>query len=461
MAPNFRPPPFHRVTLLLIAVMLALGTVGTALAGAGFKPSAQERHGLVAEVDGMINPVTQRFISRAIKKGEKDGAEIVIIKLDTLGGLLSSTEKIVKDLLSDRVITVVYVYPPGGGATSAGTFITAAANVAVMAPATNIGAAAPVSSGGEDIEDTLKSKVVQHTLALMRGIAEERGRNAEALQDTVTEPEPKSYDAEQAVELRVVDFIAKNMDDLLEQLDGRTVETASWTRTLNTRDLHLREINMTVIEKFLFFLADPNVSFLLLSLGGLGLVIEFFNPGIIFPGVIGVILLILAFVSLGNLPVNWAAAGFILLAGALVVAELFVAGFGILGIAAIVSFVLGGLLLFSSFGTPSPTLPSVRVSLWLLGSLSGAFTLFGIWFIRTAVQSRRTEVRPEPVPSPLIGIVGTANTDLTPRGTVQVESEVWTAVSEDGNVIESGERVRVLKVEGNILTVARVEDQTA
>ena len=440
-----RSGPFRAVFLLCFVAMVVLGIAGPAL--------AQERHALVTEVDGAINPVTERFISRVIDKGERDGAEVVIIKLDTPGGLLSSTRKIVQDLLNDQVPTVVYVYPPGARAASAGTFITAAANFAVMAPGTNIGAAAPVSGGGGDIPDTLKSKVVQDTLALMRSIAEIRGRNSKALEDTVTEPTPKAYDATEAVELNVVDFIARDVADLLRQINGETVQTPSGPRTLDTSGLALRHVRMNFVEKFLFFLADPNVSFLLLSLGGLGLVIELFNPGLFVPGVVGVILLILAFLSLGNLPVNWAFAGFFLLAGALVVAEIFVSGFGVLGIGAIVSFVLGGLLLFS--GSGSPTAPSTGVSLWLLGSIAGAFTLFGFWFFRTVAQSRRAARETEPALSPLIGALGVATTDLAPGGMVRVDERMWTAVTEDDIVIKAGEKVRVLKLEGVILTVAR------
>ena len=454
-----RSKPFRGIMLPLSVAMLVLGMVGPTLAHAGPEGREQERHALVAEVDGMINPVTQRFISRVIDKGVKSEAEVVIIKLDTPGGLLSSTRKIVEDLLSDRVPTAVYVYPSGARAASAGTFITAAANIAVMAPGSNIGAAAPVASGGEDIPDTLKSKVVQDTLALMRSIAEVRGRNSEALEDTVTEPQPMSYDAKQALELNVVDSIAQDVDDLLQQIHGTTVDTASGPRTLDTRDLALREINMSFVEKFLFILADPNISFLLLSLGGLGLVVELFNPGLMVPGVVGVILLILAFLSLGNLPVNWAGVGLILLAMVLLVAELFVSGFGVLGIGAIVSFILGGLILFG--GTGFPAVPSQRVSLWVLLPFTGACTLFGFWFLRTMVQSRRAGRLPESPPSPLIGSLGIVTTDLAPRGTVSVTGEIWTAVTEDGIVIEIGERVEVLKVEGTLLTVGRVEEGTA
>ena len=444
-----RPRLLHLIFLPLFTAMLALGLVGPAL--------AQERHALVADLDGIINPVTQRYVERVIDKGEKDGAELVIIKLDTPGGLLSSTRKMVQDLLSDRVPTAVYVYPQGAQAASAGTFITAAANFAVMAPGTNIGAAAPVAGGGEDIPETLKSKVVEDTAALMRTIARQRNRNSEKLEETVRNA--IAYDSRQAVDLDVVDFEAKDMADLLRQINGKTVETASGPKTLDTSDLVLRDIKMSFVEKFLFFLADPNVSFMLLSLGGLGLVIELFNPGLIIPAVVGVILLILAFVSLGNLPVNWAAVGFIILAGVLVVAELLVSGFGILGIGAIVAFILGGLLLFSSFGSPSPTAPSVGVSLWLLGSLAGVFTFFGVWVFRTIIQSRRAARGQKPAPSPLIGAIGVVTMDLAPRGMVRVEERVWTAGTEDDTVIKIGERVKVLEAEGTILTVARAEEQ--
>ena len=443
--------PFRGILLVLFTTMLALGIAGPAL--------SQSRHALVAEVDGMINPVTQRYISRVVDRGERDGSEVVIIKLNTPGGLLDSTRKIVEDLLSDRVPTAVYVYPSGAQAASAGTFITAAANFAVMAPGTNIGAAAPVAGGGEDVPETLKSKVVEDTLALMRAIAEIRNRNAEALEDTITEPNPRAYDTRQAVDLKVVGFAAESISDLLRQIDGKTLEMESGPRTLDTRGLVLRDMKMNFIEKFLFFLADPNVSFILLSLGGLGLVVELFNPGLIIPGVTGVILLILAFLSFGNLPVNWAAVGLIILAAVLLIAEVFVAGFGVLGIGAIVSFILGGLLLFSSFGAPSPTMPDIGVNLWLLGTFAGVFALLGFWFLRTVVQSRRgSRSFGRPPPSPLLGAVGMATEDLSPRGTVYVESEEWTAVTEGDIFIGKGERVKVLKVEGTVLTVARPDE---
>ncbi len=428
-------------------LIFALGLVGQVV--------PQGDHALVAEVDGAINPVSERFISRAIDQATAEGAEILIITLDTPGGLLSSTRNIVQDLLNAPIPVAVYVWPPGAQAASAGTFVTAAANFAVMAPSTNIGAAAPVTSSGEDISETMEAKVIEDTTALMRSIASQRGRNAEALEDTITQA--TAYDAEEAVQLNVADFIATNVDDLLSQVDGLTVETSTGMKTLETEGLSQRNIKMNVIEQFLDFLADPNVSFLLLSLGGLGLVVELLNPGGIVPGLVGVIFLILAFVSFGNLPVNWAGVALIILALALLVAEILVSGFGVFGVGSVVSFVLGGLLLFNNFGPADPTDASIGVNLWLLGSVTAVFAIVGLWVIRTIVDSRRGRRQDRPPESPLIGMVGVVADDLVPRGTALVADEVWTAISEGGSVIESGEEVQVQSLHGAVLTVLRSE----
>ena len=444
MAPRF--PMALRVGLLAVSLAaLALGVAGQAL--------AQQRHALVGEVDGMINPVTQRYISRVIEKGEEDGAEIVIIKLDTPGGLLSSTEKIVEDLLGATVPTAVFVYPAGAAAASAGTFITAAANFAVMSPGSNIGAATPVASGGEDIPETLKTKVVEHTASRMRAIAEQRNRNAQALEDTVRKA--LSYDATQAVELGVADFITADILGLLAEVDGSSVKTAAGTVVLDTSGLVLNEEGMNLIEKFLFFLADPNVSFLLLSIGGLGIVVELFNPGLIFPALVGVICLVLAFLSLGNLPVNWAGAALILFAMALLVAELLVSGFGVLGVGAIVSFILGALILFSGTGLPND--PSPRVSLWLLVPFASVIFAGGGYVMWTITQSRK---RPADVGAPtMVGEVGEVTSELAPRGIVRMRNEHWTAVTEGPGSVPAGVRVRVVEVDGVILTVSKLDDQ--
>ena len=378
----------------------------------------------------------------------------MIIQLDTPGGLLSSAREIVQELLEAEVPVAVYVSPQGARAGSAGTFITAAANFAVMAPGTNIGAATPVSGTGEDLGETLKNKVTNDAAALIRSVAEERGRNADKLEETVRDA--TSFTAVEAVEFNVVDFIAKDLDDLLDQLHGSVAETAAGPRTLDLRDLPLRRLNKNLLEHFLDFISDPNISFLLLSIGGLGIVIEMFNPGLIVPAVVGVICLLLAFLALGNLPVNWAGVIFILLAIVLAVLEIQVAGFGILGAGAIVAFIVGGLIMFTQFGGASPTLPPVSVSRWLLGGTGAVLGGVMGYVVLVAYQSRKAG-RQADQPS-LLGEVGTITAELAPRGIVQVGNETWTAASEYGNVIAVGESVRVTKVDGLILTVSRQED---
>ena len=438
------------VLLLCFLVALALGGLGSAL--------AQGEQAILAEVDGAINPVTQRFIEGAVKKGESEDAELVIIQLDTPGGLLTSTEKIVETLLRDRVPTVVYVSPRGAFAASAGTFITVAANFAVMAPGTSIGAASPVGGAGEDLPETLSKKVTEAVDALVRSVADVRGRNSEELSRTVRES--VAFSAEEAVAKNVVDFIALDVTDLLRQLDGRTMtlvtaEGVEYQHTLHTSDLRIQTVKMNLIERFLFFLADPNVSFLLLSIGGLGIVVELFNPGLIVPAVVGIICLILAFLSLGNLPVNWAGVGLILFAMVLLIAELVVAGFGVLGIGAIVSFVLGSLILFSETGLPAG--PSTRVSLWILVPFVTIVFAGGGWVMWTIAQSRKPGQ--ERAVSDLVGQIGEVASDLALRGTVRLQNELWTAVAEGPDSIAAGERVKVLWVEGSVLTVTRIQEE--
>ena len=446
MRPTARLRAF--TTLFICIGMMLAGLLGPAVAQV--RAQTQAPHILLLKVDGIINPVKERLIARTIRQAEEDGATLVVIELDTPGGLLSSTRKIVTELLEAQVSVAVYVSPRGARAGSAGTFITAAANFAVMAPGTNIGAATPISSTGEDLEDTLATKVENDAAALIRSIAQARGRNQDKLEETVRKA--SSFTALEAVKLNVVDFIAEDLDDLLAYLDGKVVETSSGPRVLDTRDLDRRRVNKNLLENFLELISDPNISFILLTVGGLGIVIELFNPGLIAPGVVGVICLLLAFLALGNLPVNWAGVAFILVAVVLAALEVTVAGFGILGVGAVVSFVIGGLILF---GGTSPTLPSLSVSRWLLGGFALVFAFTALYVGRTVYQSRRAAR--EPTRAAIVGALGTVTRELTPRGVVQVGSETWTAVSEDGNVISVGEGIKVSKVDGLIVTISRQE----
>ena len=428
--------------LIAFASVFIAGVAGPILS------QAQGPHVLVIEVDGVINPVKQRFISRAIDKAVEDQAELLVIQLDTPGGLLSSTRDIVENLLAAPIPVAVFVSPRGARAGSAGTFITAAGHFAVMAPGTNIGAATPISSTGQDLDETLASKVENDAAALMRSIAQVRGRNQDKLEETVRLA--SSFTAEEAVDLNVVDFIASDLNDLLEQLDGRQVETAAGAKTLNTRGLPAKRMNKNILENFLELISDPNISFIFLTVGGLGIVIELINPGLIVPGVVGVICLLLAFLALGNLPVNWIGVAFIFVAIALAILETQVAGWGILGVGSIVSFLFGGLILF---GGTTPTMPSVEVNRWLVIGVSGTLALSLVIITRTILESRRNaggSLRPS-----LVGMTGTVTGEISPRGIVQVGNETWTAISEDGTVIAVGQLVQVSKADGLILTVSR------
>lgn len=437
---------FRIAWIAFFCLLLMLGLAGPLL--------AQAPNVLLLEVDGVINPVKERLIARTIEQAERDKATLVVIELDTPGGLLTSTRVIVEELLEADVPTVVYVSPRGAQAGSAGTFITVAANFAVMAPGTNIGAATPVSATGQDLNETLANKATNDAAALIRSIAQERDRNAEKLEETVRDA--ASFTATEALELNVVDFIASDLDDLLAQLDGQIVETSVGTSTLDTRDLRLRRVNKSFLEHFLEFISDPNVSFILLTVGGLGIVVEIFNPGLIFPGVVGVIALLLAFLALGNLPVNWAGVAFIGLAIVLAFLEAQVAGWGILGVGAIISFVVGGLILFSQFGGASPTLPPIGVNRWLLAGVAGSMTLALLYLVRVVIQSRRGGG--ETQRSSLVGEAAIVTSELAPRGVVRVGNQTWTAISENGTVIAPGETVTVTGIDGLILTVSPQSD---
>jgi membrane-bound serine protease (ClpP class) len=401
----------------------------------------------VVELDGTITLVTERFISRALDEAEDDGAELVVIRIDTPGGTLDATRDIVTRLLAAEVPVVSYVAPDGARAASAGTFVTAAAGLAAMAPTTNIGAAAVITGEGEDLPETLGKKVTEDTAALIRSIAELRGRNSDALEATIRDA--LAYTASEAVELGVVDLIAVDLPDLLAQLDGREISTASGSLRVSTSDLTVRELRQSFVERFLGFLADPNIAFLLLSLGGLGLVVEIWSPGLGIPGALGVGFLILAYASFGVLPFSWAGVALIALAVALIAGEMHAPGGGILGVAGVIALILGGLFLFDSGGGVDVFDPSVKVSLWLLavvGAAAGALVGWLAWEMRRSaselayVSGTSHEA--------LIGQAAVVTRALDPSGEVLVAGEHWQANVTEGVVVDSGASVVIRTVDG-------------
>jgi len=413
----------------------------------------------VVELDGTITLVTERFISRALDEAEDAGAELVVIRIDTPGGMLDATRDIVTKLLAAEIPVVSYVAPDGARAASAGTFVTAAAGLAAMAPTTNIGAAAVITGEGEDLPETLGKKVTEDTAALIRSIAELRGRNSDALEATIRDA--LAYTASEAVELGVVDLIAVDLPDLLAQLDGREIPTASGSRIVSTADLAVRDIKQSFVERFLGFLADPNIAFLLLSLGGLGLVVEIWSPGLGIPGALGVGFLILAYASFGVLPFSWAGVALIALAVALIAGEMHAPGGGILGVAGVIALILGGLFLFNSGGGADVFDPSVKVSLWLLavvGATAGALVGWLAWEMRRSAAE--LAYVSDTSHEALIGQTAVVTRALDPSGEVLVRGEHWQADVTEGVVVDSGASVVIHTVDGLRLGVGPQEQAT-
>ncbi len=430
--------PSKHVRLAGIALLLV---AGMAMACAS---SIDEREAVhVLETDATVNPVLARYIDRGIDEAERTDARAVVIELDTPGGLVTSMEDIVQRIQSSEVPVIVYVSPSGGKAASAGTFITMSAHVAAMAPGTRIGAAHPISATGDDIDGTLGEKVENDAAAFARSIAEERGRNAEWAEDAVRDS--VSASTSEAVELDIIDFAARDVDDLLAQSEGLTVSVQGRDVTLSgLTDAPRVENNMTLIERVLLVLSDPNIAFILLSIGGLGLVIELLNPGLFVPGVAGSICLILAFFVLGTLPVNWAGVALIGLAFVLFAGEMFAPGFGALGLGGAVALIAGGLLLTTSDN------PDFQVSRWLVFSFGIVTAVFFAMIIGAIAKTRN---QPHAMGTEaMIGQGATARSALDPDGYVFLRGERWKARAEGGPIAE-GERVTITGAEGLTLTV--------
>ncbi len=413
-------------------------------------PLAQAQDGkkevLVADVKGPVTPVMLSFIERAITEADVRNAEALIIRLDTPGGSVDLTKQIIQTIIASDVPVVVYVWPPGGFAASAGTLITLAGHVAAMAPNTSIGAASPVDASGGPIDETLRAKIENILVADIKGLAQRRGEKAiDWAQKAITEA--KAANADEALELGVIDFKAADLDDLLAQMDGFSVEVNGAPKTLSTKDVRTDFVEGTTLEEILGIIVNPTIALMLISIGGLAIVYEIINPGGYLSGIIGAILLLIGLYGVGQLPVNYAGLALILLAFALFVAELFTHSFGALTTAGIVSFVAGALILFNTnefaYEIPLPSIVGIPLAL---------AAIFGLG-IRKVIQARHAQ--PTTGQEGLIGAVGTVKIPLEPSGKVFVWGERWEAESEDGQPIPTGERVKVTAVDGFRLKVRK------
>ena len=412
----------------IIAVFALLLLAGMA-AGA-----AAPRAVHVLRAVGSINPGLAEFIVEGIGLAERENAEALVLELDTPGGLDTSMRRIVQAISNAKVPVIVYIYPRGARAASAGVFITMAADVAAMAPGTNIGAAHPVSIGMGKIDKTMEKKVLNDIVAFGRSLAGERGRNADWLEKAVRQS--VSIPAAEAVKLKVVDLMADNLEDLLAKINGRTVEVGGKKLVLRTAGVPIREIPEGLRFRILKYIADPNIAFILMMIGLAGLYFEFAHPGVVLPGVIGGICLLLAFFAFQTLPINFIGILLILLAFIFFILEFSITSYGLLSVAGLVSLLLGGMMLFRggveevniSWSVLIPTV--VIISLFFIG-------VAGIVF-RSHLQRSMTGS------SGMVGERGVAYTPINPEGQVHVHGEYWQAVSDEP--IAKGEAVIVLEV---------------
>jgi len=407
----------------------------------------ESRHVHLIAIDAGINPATADFIHESIIRAQRDGAQALIIELDTPGGLLDSTKSIVKDLLGAALPVIVYIAPSGAGAASAGVFVTMAAHIAAMAPGTNIGAAHPVGGQGEDIGGDMREKVENFTVSLSKTIAQERGRNVEWAEKAVRES--VSVTEQEALKLHVIDLVATNRDDLLRQADGREVSVQGTKVKLELAGAEVIQFEMRLKQKLLNVLANPNVAYLLMMAGMLGLYVEFTHPGVFFPGVAGGICLLLALTALQVLPMNYSGLALVILGIGLLISELFLPSFGVMGVGGIISFVLGSLLLFDTPGSDLSVDPNI---VYAAAATFGGFTLLVSYLV---VRSQRR--RPALGREGLIGEIGEVRQRVATGslgGKVFVHGEYWNAAADES--IEVGEPVEVLSVDGMRLRVRRV-----
>jgi membrane-bound serine protease (ClpP class) len=397
------------------------------------------------KLDDTINPAAADFIHTSLQKAEEQNAQCLIIQLNTPGGLLKSTRVIVSDILESKVPVVVYVSPAGAQSASAGVFITLAAHIAAMAPGTNIGAAHPVSLQG-GMDSIMTEKATNDAAAFVRTIAEKRNRNVAWAEEAVRKS--ISITETEALQKHVVDLLAKNLDSLLVEIDGRKVEVSTGTVILHTKGAKVEQLEMGFTVKVLDILSDPNIAYILMLLGIYGIIFELYNPGSILPGVVGVISLILAFYSMHTLPINYAGLGLILFAIILFIAEIKITSHGLLAVGGVISLILGSMMLVRS----ESALEFVQIS-WSVILTSAAVTLMFFMFI-VGFGVRALRSKPSTGREGLVGEVGDSLSVLSPEGRVRVHGEIWNAVSVSGK-ISKDVKVRVVGVDDLKLRVEK------
>lgn len=396
-----------------------------------------------------INPAVAEFIDQTIEKAEKEKAEALIINLNTPGGLLSSTRDIVTDMMGSSVPVVVFVSPSGAHAGSAGVFITMAANIAVMAPGTNIGAAHPVSMQGKG-DAIMMEKGTNDAAAFIRSIASKRGRNVRWAEDAVRLSE--AITEKEALEQNVIDLVANNQGDLLAKIDGMNVELENGSKVIHTKNAKIETLEMGLFQQVLSKISDPNIAYILMMLGFFGLLFELFSPGAIFPGIVGVICLILAFYAMSSMPVNYAGVALIIFGIVLFLLEIKIISHGILAIGGIISILLGSMILFRT----SPTQDFVSLSWSVIFSVTAVSTAFFVFIVTLGLRAQRS--KPVSGGNVLIGKTAYTLEPLNPTGRIKVVGETWNAESLSGK-INQNESVIIDDIKGLTLYVKPIPEK--
>jgi membrane-bound serine protease (ClpP class) len=418
------------VSILALLALFGLGATGQI-------PAA---HVVAVSIDGVVHPITVEIVSHAIEQAQSEHAELLLIRLNTPGGLLEATREIIQKLSASPVPVVTYVTPSGARAASAGFFLLQAGDIAAMSPGTNTGAASPVLMG-QTMEETMRKKVENDAAALLRSMTTQRGRNSQLAETAVREA--KAFTQQEALDNKLIDLIASDEQQLFRQLNGR--EITRWDgrkQVLHLAAVTVVESHLSYRERLMATIADPNIAFILLVLGALGIYVEFSSPGLIFPGVAGAILALLGLSGLSILPINWVGVALLILSVSLFVLEAKFTSHGVLGIGGTLSMVLGALLLIDG-----P--PELRIHLGTALSVALPFALITMFLVSIVVQARRNKVLTGA--SGMIGEIGITRTALEPEGQVLVRGEYWDAVAEGS--IGAGARVRVKALSGLKLVV--------
>jgi len=422
---------------------IALTTIGLALA---VRVASAAPKAIAVDVDGMVHPVTTEIVSSALDRARQEGAVVVIVRLNTPGGLMDAMRETIEKMVAAPVPVVTYVAPSGGRAASAGFFLLEAGDVTAMAPGTNTGAAHPVAMGGE-MDPVMKQKVENDAAAYLRSICTKRGRNS-ALAETAVR-ESKSFTEREALDQHLVDLIASSDAELLAALDGRTITRFDGSKVIvHTSGASIEVYQRTLRQRIIAAIADPNIALVLLVLGALGIYVEFSSPGLIAPGVVGAILVLLGLSALSVLPINWLGAGLLILALALFVLEAKFTSHGILGIGGAVAMVLGAVILVNG------PIPEMRIRWSTAIGLALPFSAITLLLLSLVVSARRHKV--ETGVEGMIGVTGSAITELSPEGKVMVRGEYWDAVAL--RPVTAGARVRITAVDKLKLTVEPVPD---